>query len=177
MALCQTCIVLGSALGPLPLGVVKDVTGTFDAGFLAFFFLEAALAVACLAFGAPPQRRSQQVRHPGRAVQGSCITTDDVCVACVSGRRCMRMRHLGSATANTMRKVALPMCRPTPAAYQHHWRVPRRPWRHPARMLVLACSPHPDSSNSKTPSSPGKAGRAMRRCRLCPISGLCRRRW
>ena len=52
--LANSLSVLGSALGPLPFGMVKDATGSFDRAFLAATALSLAAALGTFAFGAQP---------------------------------------------------------------------------------------------------------------------------
>lgn len=53
----KSFLVLGSALGPLPFGIVKDLTGDFRSAFMWSSVLPIALAVAVVVFGAPPKHK------------------------------------------------------------------------------------------------------------------------
>ena len=54
--LASTLLVAASALGPMPIGVARDLLGQYDAVLHAFALLPLALAGACLFFGRPPGR-------------------------------------------------------------------------------------------------------------------------
>ena len=54
----QTCGVLGSALGPMPFGIVRDLFGSFALAFLGAFFLQVVFALAALMCGAAPRSRA-----------------------------------------------------------------------------------------------------------------------
>ncbi len=58
----STISVIGSALGPLPLGLARDLLGDYSTALLIEAALPIALAIANLAIGRPTRR---QRRHPG----------------------------------------------------------------------------------------------------------------
>ena len=53
----QALNVLGSAMGPLPFGLSKDLTGSFDLGFLAAALVSGLAAAAAFTWGGPPKRK------------------------------------------------------------------------------------------------------------------------
>ena len=55
--LSQTIGVLGAALGPLPLGIARDVLGSYDAALLSCSILPALLCIAALFVRRPRRRR------------------------------------------------------------------------------------------------------------------------
>ena len=54
----STLLVAASALGPMPMGVARDLMGSYSTVLLIFAFIPLTLAVANLFFGKPPQRTS-----------------------------------------------------------------------------------------------------------------------
>ena len=57
----STILVAASALGPMPMGVARDLMGNYATVLLVFAFIPLTLAVANLFFGRPPQRQQQAV--------------------------------------------------------------------------------------------------------------------
>ena len=53
----STIQVASSALGPMPMGVARDLMGSYSTVLLVFAFIPLSLSVANLFFGKPPQRK------------------------------------------------------------------------------------------------------------------------
>jgi sugar phosphate permease len=66
--LANSLSVLGSALGPLPFGMVKDATGSFDRAFLAATALSLVAALGTFAFGAQPLKCGATSALPPAAI-------------------------------------------------------------------------------------------------------------
>ena len=67
----KAMVVLGSALGPFPFGAVHDVTGSFDAAFVAGAVLSLVCCVLALRYGAAPVRVSGRKEGPAVELQAT----------------------------------------------------------------------------------------------------------
>ena len=56
-------IVAGSALGPMPLGIARDLLGSYTITLLGAAILPLALSIATLIFGKPPKRPVPEVQR------------------------------------------------------------------------------------------------------------------
>jgi cyanate permease len=54
--LATTILVLGAALGPMPIGIARDVWGSYDLILIVLAVIPIALAAATLLFGEKPTR-------------------------------------------------------------------------------------------------------------------------